>query len=258
MLEDIDRIDWKKLTCRQGPASEAPKQLRALADESKAPKAFITILASLIHAKDHVVFSATAAAVPFVWEIATSAGPVSQEHALCLLRDFATFRGDDYLLRGVATAPDAASSSNSFEAVPARVREGTKALPELLTHASDRVRCSAAILAGIFPTQALLGDVLSALGRESSARATGGLLIAAGLGRRVLAIREPDDLRGHLHSESDLVRAAAAIAIALYLRDRDDEIYDALEEAEESKFVKDYTFWNEGKLDAYAKRAYDA
>ncbi len=31
-----------------------------------------------------------------------------------------------------------------------------------------------------------------------------------------------------------------------------------LEEAEESKFVKDYMLWNEGKLDAYAKRAYDA
>lgn len=31
-----------------------------------------------------------------------------------------------------------------------------------------------------------------------------------------------------------------------------------LEEAEELKFVKDYMLWNEGKLDAYAKRAYDA
>lgn len=72
MLEELDRVEWSRLSHAYGVATDVPDHLRALTgpDAVEAATA-LWLLDSRLH-RDGAVFSATAAAAPFLVEVAGS------------------------------------------------------------------------------------------------------------------------------------------------------------------------------------------
>ncbi len=249
---------WSELECRVGPATDVPRHLSALADEQKAVAAQVTLLTLLVHREDNVVFTGTAAAVPRILNVASDPGssPVSIEAALTLLRDFATFRGKAYLVQGVSVREGDVDSADSFGRVPALVATGVDLFAALLNHPGERVRASAALLISLFPQTSTLEALTAQRRRESSARTRASLLLAEGLTARLQHAKAPADIATSLGAADVVERTAAAIALALGRGKLSDQAFDALEDAEVIEFPQDYSFWNEGDLDAYAKIVY--
>ena len=254
----VEQPAWAELECRVGPASEVPRHLDALAVGMKAEAAQVTLLTLLVHRGDHVVFTATAAAVPRILEIACDPGSslVSVEAALTLLRDFATFRGKEYLVKGVPTRDGDVDSADSFVRVPALVATGAAGFEALLGHPGERVRASAALLASLFPRASTLDALTAQRRREVSHRTRASLLLAEGLTARLQRAKSPADTATSLGAEDVVERTAAALGLALARGKLSDEAYDVLEDAEELEFPRDYSFWNEGCLEEYAKIVY--
>lgn len=254
-----DRVNWSKLDCSIGPATEVPKHLAALVIGKKAEGAQVSLLCLLLHREHHIVFPATAAAVPRILDIvrAPGADPLSIEAALCLLRDFAIFRSDGHLVSGVPTNPEDLESANCFDRVPALVAEGTDTFLGLLAHDSERVRASAAILAALFARASTPFALEAQRRNETSTRTRASLLIAEGLVARTLHRKLAVDVATSLMALDPLERSAAAIALGLAGAKLSEQAYDALEEAEELEFARDYSFWNEGLLNVYATTVYN-
>jgi len=257
-VKEEPTLRWAELECRVGPATEVPRHLTALADGTKAEAAQVALLTLLVHREHHVVFTGTEAAVPRILEIASDPGssPLSVEAALTLLRDFATFRGSEYLVAGVPTREGDVDSANSFVRVPALIAKRAEVFEALLGHTEERVRSAAALLAALFPRASTLEALTAQRRREHSPRTRASLLIAEGLTARLQHAPAPADLPTWLGAPDVVERTAAAIALALGPGTLSDEAFDVLEDAEELEFLRDYSFWNEGRLDAYAKRVY--
>lgn len=75
MLDGLDRVDWAGLTHGRGPATDVPAALRALAlgGASQAARALATLNETLCHQGG--CYTASAAAIPFVAELALRPGP---------------------------------------------------------------------------------------------------------------------------------------------------------------------------------------
>lgn len=71
MLEGLNSIDWASLRGSGGPASEVPALLRALVSEDKSVRmdVWVELLDRLWH--QGTVFPASAAAIPFLFELLT-------------------------------------------------------------------------------------------------------------------------------------------------------------------------------------------
>lgn len=71
MLERLDTIDWSSLTHAHGPATDVPKLIRSLLSEDADQwmEACAVLHETIWH--QGIVFSASASAIPFLFELAT-------------------------------------------------------------------------------------------------------------------------------------------------------------------------------------------
>jgi hypothetical protein len=84
VLEDLDNIDWSKVSHAYGPATDLPATLRALAsgDKEQRERALWELHGNIWH--QGTVYEATAHTVPFLLELVRAKNPKSLE-ILCLL-----------------------------------------------------------------------------------------------------------------------------------------------------------------------------
>src|SRR4051812_46666376 len=92
MLEGMDRIDWALLKHAHGPATDVPGLLRSLLSEDAAVR-----MEALAHLHETIwhqgtVYSASAAAVPFLYELLTHADVQDKDGIVSLLGCVATGR----------------------------------------------------------------------------------------------------------------------------------------------------------------------
>lgn len=72
MLETLDAIEWSSLTHAYGKATDVPGVLRSLlsTDQKERRQAISMFYSTILHQR--TVYSATAAAVPFLYELLTT------------------------------------------------------------------------------------------------------------------------------------------------------------------------------------------
>jgi hypothetical protein len=89
MLEGLDKIDWQSIRHYHGPATDVPKLLRDLLSKNKKTqsRAILELFSNIWH--HGRVFEATAAAVPFLYEILESPDCNEGFSVLWLLGDIA-------------------------------------------------------------------------------------------------------------------------------------------------------------------------
>jgi hypothetical protein len=93
MLEGLDTIDWSSLTHAHGPANDVPALLRSLLSED--PDERLQACADLHETIWHqgTIYPASAAAIPFLFELLTLPGPHDPGWAASLLGCIATGEG---------------------------------------------------------------------------------------------------------------------------------------------------------------------
>ncbi len=93
MLEELDTIDWASLTHAHGAATNVPGLLRSLLsdDQEVRMQAIAELLETIWH--QGTVFSASAAAVPFLYELLADPDVQDKESVVALLAEIATGEG---------------------------------------------------------------------------------------------------------------------------------------------------------------------
>src|SRR3954469_13012574 len=93
MLEGLDAIDWSSLTQAHGPAADVPELLRSLLSEDPDVRlqAFADLTETIWH--QGTVYPASAAAIPFLFELLTCPGVHEPGWAASLLGSIATGEG---------------------------------------------------------------------------------------------------------------------------------------------------------------------
>jgi hypothetical protein len=93
MLEGLDTINWSSLTHAHGPADDVPGLLRSLRsqDADVRLQASAELHETIWHQGS--VYPASAAAVPFLFELLTDPGTAEPEYAVALLGCIATGEG---------------------------------------------------------------------------------------------------------------------------------------------------------------------
>ena len=182
MLEGLDTIDWASLTHAHGEAANVPGLLRSLLSDDRDVR--MMALAELFENIWHqgTVFSASAAAVPLLYELLTSPGVQDKEGVVSLLAAIATGEGClayEIRVNGEETMRKVfASRGRSFEEARAREaewmeamhREVSAGLRHLLPYLRDaEVRSPVADALGYFPEHAswLMPAIDAALAAES-------------------------------------------------------------------------------------------
>jgi HEAT repeat protein len=91
MLNGVDSIDWGSLNHAYGEASDVPEILRSLLSPEAAENAAYELYGNIWH--QGTVYSATAAAVPFLYEILAAPGVKGRSGIAHLLASIAAGRG---------------------------------------------------------------------------------------------------------------------------------------------------------------------
>lgn len=93
MLEGLDAIDWASLTHAHGEATNVPRLLRSLLSDDREVRmqAFAELLGDIWY--QGTVFSASAAAVPFLYELLADPNVQDKEDIVALLAEIATGEG---------------------------------------------------------------------------------------------------------------------------------------------------------------------
>ena len=99
MLEGLDAIDWSILTHAHGPAADVPELLRSLLSED--PDVRLQAFAELVEKIWHqgTVYPASAAAIPFLFELLTHPDVPDPGHAVAVVGCIAT--GECWLQYGL-------------------------------------------------------------------------------------------------------------------------------------------------------------
>lgn len=184
-LAGLDRVDWSALGDAHGPATKAPALIRALA--STEPEHRNSAAAALCEHIWHqgTVYSATAAAVPILYELLVADGPHDKATVAVLLATiadgkppFAHCENDAQEAARWRTILSKAGRSLDAEMADGR-RFGAEIRRELarrfdllypyLRHPDAGVRVAVAIAVGQFPEIAarLLPDLQAALSEET-------------------------------------------------------------------------------------------
>jgi hypothetical protein len=89
MLENLDSVDWSKLTHAYGAAKDVPKLFGALAlsDEDKRESAIYELYGNIWH--QGTVYQASAYAVPFLVELLEAPNVIGKDAILILLAHLA-------------------------------------------------------------------------------------------------------------------------------------------------------------------------
>ncbi len=169
ILKNLDRVDWDSLQHAYGPATDIPDMLRAILspDAEEQEVGFDTLAGVILH--QSTVYSASAAAVPFLYELLTHPDTQQKTDIACLLARLAN--GYGYLEVHAVTEPDAATwreiladYGKTLEEELAREAAETRAvheavaagLPHLAPYLTDpevRTRWAVAIALGNYPDQ---------------------------------------------------------------------------------------------------------
>jgi HEAT repeat protein len=164
VLKTLDAIDWKSLNHAYGEASDVPKLLRALASDhaGKREGALDALFSTIWH--QGTVYSASAAAVPFLIELAMSDAQGDLPAILDLLAHLAT--GSSYLdahqhlshFEEERAAPEFADRLAGelvhVRAAKEAVVRGASVYARRLRHEDPAVRVAAAYLLGLCPSDA--------------------------------------------------------------------------------------------------------
>lgn len=122
MLEGLDTIDWSSMTHAHGPATDVPELLRALLSEDADVR--LQACAELHETICHqgTVYSASAAAVPFLFELLTHPDVHDPGCVVSLLGNIAT--GEGWIQYGIRV--------NGEETLRDRLAEQGRSLEEAL------------------------------------------------------------------------------------------------------------------------------
>lgn len=258
MLDGLSAIDWSSLTTAYGAATRVPELLRALAsaDSSERRSARDELASSLHHQES--VYDATAAAVPFLVELALDSSVGDRHLLLSLLAGVALGDPSAFVVEGGLAreellvddedGPSTATWTGVFEAVPA--------LGKLLDDPDPSVRAAAALILGVFPSQKKSPRALGkALKKERDENARASLLLALGLlARGASATTEAKAFEAALDDPSAIVRAAAAIASAHLAGDRIDARALAALDLASAPAASVPVPWFDGDLSGLARR----
>lgn len=135
MLEGLAAIDWTDLRHAYGNAGDVPALLHALAsDESTVrDEALSGLFSNILH--QGTVYSATAAAVPFLYELLSASSVSSKSDVAFLIACIASARAEDSTMHAVRSAV-------------------SRGLPELLVYlrsGDPEVRAAIAAALGEYP-----------------------------------------------------------------------------------------------------------
>jgi HEAT repeat protein len=151
-LERLGDVDWRELVHAYGNASGLPDTLRrAVSDDSQeAEDAIVDLFGTIYHQGS--VYSSTAPAVPFLYELLADAGVHHRPRLLGLLSAIAGVVWD---LEGHSEeeydAPDLSVVRGWAENARAAVEDGVPALISLLDDGDPAVRAGAAFVLADFP-----------------------------------------------------------------------------------------------------------
>jgi hypothetical protein len=202
MLKGLDSVNWGQLRHAYGPADDVPDALRLLvsSDEEERSEGLEELIGTIWH--QGTVYSATAAAVPFMVEIATCRSVAGRAEVLGLLG--AIVESND-------------GPRDAHLAALERIDQ----IRFLLGDGDPVVRAAAAYVLGGFPEQAAsVGPALrGAIDREQDALARAGMLlgVASLLDASPPAIAWLQDRVSH--GKDPRERFAAAVALARAARE---------------------------------------
>lgn len=185
MLEDLDTIDWALLEHAHGEATDVPAMLRSLASPNADER--MQTLAMLFEIIWHqgTVFPATAAAVPFLFELLTHPD-VDDKGGIAVLISAIT-EGEGYyqvhaqteearqsadrwlVKRGTSVAEKLAEEAATLEAIHQAVSPHLRLLLPFLTDPAPDLRVQVAAALGCFPEHRgwLLPEIETAIEGES-------------------------------------------------------------------------------------------
>jgi len=195
MLEGLERIDWRSLGDAYGPAASAPASLRLLTSGRSRDhrEAFEELYTRLCH-QGSTVYSATAAAVPFLLELAGSREIRCRPAVLSLLADIAGATGyclAHYQMAGAAERGSAGFLDQMDEerrvvrACRDGVWRGLDLYLELLRETDDELVAEAA-------------RVLASLARHACEEIPAEMRGSDAIGRAAAALREAFGTAGQL------------------------------------------------------------
>lgn len=184
-LRDLKSVDWSSLTHAHGKATDVPALLRALMSDEPDHRDFaLQLLCETIwHQGD--IYEATAATVPFLYNLLEADGPhdkASIAHLLAMIADglppFARCEGNPKEMerwqsilskKGRSLEVEMARGRKYTEEVRRRLVSQFDLLYPFLRHSDPEVRRSVAVAVGHFPEVAarVLPDLEAALRDES-------------------------------------------------------------------------------------------
>jgi hypothetical protein len=182
MLEDLDKIDWQSIRHCRGPARDVPKLLRDLLSKNKKAqsRSILELFGNIWH--HGRVYEATAAAVPFLYEILENPDCSERFSVLWLLGNIAN--GVSYYQ---AHAPEK-NNEETKEIIWAKnahdaVRQGVKTILGLLDDKNKDLRLPVVLLlASLREEAAQITPVLSSIlltEKNPETRAALGLALAS-------------------------------------------------------------------------------
>ncbi|BDG04388.1 hypothetical protein [Anaeromyxobacter oryzae] len=181
MLDRLGDVDWPRLRHAFGPARDVPGLLRAIAaGDATARRAALEALHETIWHQG-TVYEATAAAVPFLLELAARPGAPDRDAVTVLLGLVA--QGQSYhAVHAPSRRDEVARELGWVRAARAAVREGVAAAVALLRDPDAAVRRAAAYLLSCLPedverSRPALRDALASAG-DATERAAAGLALA--------------------------------------------------------------------------------
>ncbi|MBA2226758.1 MAG: HEAT repeat domain-containing protein [Thermogemmata sp.] len=185
MLEGLDQIDWTSLRHAYGQASDVPGWLRALLSPNAKVRqeAIYELFGTIYH--QGTVYSASAAAVPFLYELLTAPNVRDKSSIACLLASIADGAGylevhavDDFgeqtwrkilAQEGKTLEEELKQEAAEVQAVRRAVAAGLRHLLPYLSDSEPETRYSVAVALGNYPEHAgwSLPAIEAALASES-------------------------------------------------------------------------------------------
>jgi hypothetical protein len=229
MLEGLDAVDWAAVEHAYGPATDVPDLLRALCfpDPAARKHARHALFGTIVHQGTR--YAATAAAVPFLAELAV-APDTPDRHWLVVLLTYAAIGYDaaslpagivdgtlDELARTTNTPGDEQAYGPWALAAYQAVQAVVPSLLPLLDHDDPPLRCAVAHLVAWFPRWALasLPRLRGRLAAEPDPDAKATMLVALGLLAGAQAQTDDAPRLARLLGDGDaVVRWGAAVALA--------------------------------------------
>jgi hypothetical protein len=261
MLENLDRVDWKKARHAYGSAANVPALLRGLASEDASVRgdALDRLQGNIFHQGRR--FEAAALAVPFLFELVLDPATPDREDLVFFLVSLAL--GDESKFLPFSATPAelpqrwTAEERAAYDAVAERVASLVPLLRE-----AEPLRLAAAYALGWFPhsaagmTAGTAGDVRRAYEASTDETMRVTMLIALAM----VSLHGPDKdevvsffRRVHGSDGSTTIRASAAAGLVLLgAIDGDDDVVQTISTAIINGSTGDTNFpWNDGDFTGY-------